>query len=565
MVRDADFFLAEDGHSNPASEFHANKLAFWSQDPTQRMLRCRFPARYTWLSHLFDIVDNEGLTACDEYQQWREQMPAGKLVLIFPSYQLNSPSSMFGHTLLRVDPVDTDNHATWLSQAVNFGAVNTDQDGSAAYAFKGISGGYSGSFAVMPYFQKIKEYGHTENRDIWEYELDFSEAETDWMVTHLWELRGIEFGYYFFDQNCSYRLLELLEVARPTLELTQTFELTAIPVDTIRELADQNLIITRKFRPSQERQLHNLLEKIDSNLHDWMPLLRDNPDRAMGDDFQRLPELTRAKLLQAAYGYTRFKDTTGNRQAAANRIKLLRRISSLPSEAREMLQNVSGDSTPSAPEDGHYSRRLQLSYQQTERQNSWLISGRMAFHSLDDNSPGYLAGAQINMLDLQLRIEEDEVELNKLDLIDIASLVPSRRYFPHVAWKVKLGFSPMQLGESDKTVAQLGGGVGYSRALSDRIGLYGLLDIHSEFNHRDGKFAIAAGPIVGILATVDPISLHAEALHHFNGDTPVSSIALNANYRLAKNSSIAFSLQQRKSLELEWQDRSELSFRYFFR
>jgi len=38
----------------------------------------------------------------------------------------------------------------------------------------------------------------------------------------------------FFDENCSYYLLELLEVARPDLDLTQDFRWWAIPSDTVR-------------------------------------------------------------------------------------------------------------------------------------------------------------------------------------------------------------------------------------------------------------------------------------------------------------------------------------------
>ena len=563
MVRDPDFFLSETGRRDPEAELKSNLRAFWSDDPNERAKRCRFPARYTWLSRVFDYQDSEGLKGCDEYHTWRERTPAGKLVLIFPSYQLNSPSSMFGHTLLRIDPPAGNNKATWLAQAVNFGAVNTTQDNSATYAFKGISGGYTGSFAVMPYFRKIQEYGHSENRDIWEYSLDFSEAETDWLVTHLWELRGIDFGYYFFDQNCSYRLLELLEVARPSLQLTQPFEVTAIPVDTIRELADQKLITTRQFRPSQERQLNDVLALIDQEQRHWMKTLRDDPSQLEHSDFQKLPLITRARLLQAAYGYTRHQDTDGDRQRAANRIKLLRAIKALPQETREAMRPT-GD-TPSAPEDGHYSRRLQFTYRHGEQQDSLLLSARMAFHSLNDNPAGYLQGAQINMFDLQLRLTEDNVRLEKLDFIDIASLVPSQRYFPHVAWKVNVGLAPLDLQANQKTGLQLTTGAGYSRALSSNSALYGLLDIHAEFNHRNGSFFLGAGPQVGLLTQWGPLNVQLNAVQRFSDELDSRNLSVEANYRLAKNSSIAVTGKRRNIEGFRWEETAELSIRHFFR
>ena len=43
------------------------------------------------------------------------------------------------------------------------------------------------------------------------------------MLQHIWELRDIVFDYYFFDENCSMRLLELLDVARPGHALAGMF------------------------------------------------------------------------------------------------------------------------------------------------------------------------------------------------------------------------------------------------------------------------------------------------------------------------------------------------------
>ena len=41
---------------------------------------------------------------CALYAEWRGAIPDARLTLVFPAYHLNSPSSMFGHTLLRLDP-----------------------------------------------------------------------------------------------------------------------------------------------------------------------------------------------------------------------------------------------------------------------------------------------------------------------------------------------------------------------------------------------------------------------------------------------------------------------------
>lgn len=56
-------------------------------------------------------------------------------MLVFPAAYLNSPSSMFGHTLLRIDQADvTSNNTALLSYALNFGAYIEGMDNSILYA-----------------------------------------------------------------------------------------------------------------------------------------------------------------------------------------------------------------------------------------------------------------------------------------------------------------------------------------------------------------------------------------------------------------------------------------------
>jgi len=66
----------------------------------------------------------------------------------------------------------------------------------------------------------VKEYGDFENRDIWEYRLQLTAAQTERLLMHVWELKESYFDYFFFTENCAYQLLPLLEVANPELHLT---------------------------------------------------------------------------------------------------------------------------------------------------------------------------------------------------------------------------------------------------------------------------------------------------------------------------------------------------------
>ena len=163
---------------------------------------------------------------------------------------------MFGHTLLRIDRPNQDERTRLISYAVNF-AADTGPDQGLAFAVLGLTGGYRGYFSMRPYYEMVKMYSDIENRDIWEYQLNFNRQEIDLMIEHLWELEDQYADYYFFSTNCSYALLSLLDVARPGLRLTEEFPVYALPVDTVRAVVEQrgmlHKAVFQAFRANADR------------------------------------------------------------------------------------------------------------------------------------------------------------------------------------------------------------------------------------------------------------------------------------------------------------------------
>lgn len=256
-VDDERFFLADNGESHPDAELAATlKALYASPSLGDKHAQCVYPARTRWLRQQLQL-DDLPQPQCGEYDNWYRDINPHSAVLVFPAAYLNSPSSMFGHTLLRIDQADvTSNNTALLSYALNFGAYIEGMDNSILYAWKGLMGGYPGLFALVPYREKLAEYSRLENRDLWEYKLNLTPEETGRMVEHVWELKQVRFDYYFFDENCSFRLLELMEIARPGIELTEQFPLTAIPTDTVRAVKNAGLIERIDYRPSREGTAH---------------------------------------------------------------------------------------------------------------------------------------------------------------------------------------------------------------------------------------------------------------------------------------------------------------------
>ena len=206
------------------------------------------------LIQALNIPEQElGKAECTELKEWLGQIKPYKATLIYATDFMGNPSSMFGHTLLRLDPKDQA-ELNLVSYALNY-AATVEGEQSWSYAWKGLTGQYPGEYSLMPYYRKVKEYGDFESRDLWEYELSLNPEQTEFLVKHIWEMKHVQFPYYFVQDNCAYRLLGLIDLVRPDLNLKQQFKAVAIPVETVKAMDEVQLIKDVVYRPALETQL----------------------------------------------------------------------------------------------------------------------------------------------------------------------------------------------------------------------------------------------------------------------------------------------------------------------
>ncbi|WP_290524022.1 DUF4105 domain-containing protein [Alcanivorax sp.] len=453
-VDDEQFFFSDVGADDPLAELVASREAL---APAGAEARCRFPARYRFFSAQLGWQDAAPLAHCDDYQEWRQAVTASRAVLVFPAAYLNSPSSMFGHTLLRLD--QGEDASVWLSWAVNFGAVAMADDNSLFYIYRGLAGGYPGRFALVPYVQKIQEYSHMENRDMWEYTLDLDQQEMDWLIEHLWELKDINFDYYFFDENCSFRLLELMEVARPGSHLLDDLRFAEVPVNTVRALDDAGFISERHYRPSKAVELDNLRQQLSGAQQALSRRLAEDPGLLESEGFLAASEQEQSLMVTVAYRYLRLKYRKEERtdKVAGDSFALLSAMNGLP--AVEMPETV--DAQP--PEKGHGTQMLAASGGQRDgNQDFGELSYRLTYHDLLDNPYGFLRGAQIEGIDLTLRsTDSGDPKLEELGVVSIRSLAPRNRFIKPLSWYVEGGLE-RAWAERRRLVRYVQGGAGAS-------------------------------------------------------------------------------------------------------
>ena len=553
-INDSTFFLAKTGENDPRLELQATISAlFESETDNNRQAQCRFVARVHWLTSQLDIHKNRlPVVECKEYNEWRKVVQSEKVTLIFPAYHLNSPSSMFGHTLLRLDPKEDEEWSDWLSYAVNFGANVDNSDNSFAFAYKGLTGGYPGQFIIAPYYTKILEYSRIERRDIWEYELNLRPEEVERLVEHLWELKEVNFNYFFFTENCSYRLLELLEVARLDAELTDEFVLTAIPVDTVRAVERAGMIEKIEYRPSRETVLQSMIATLNEDDQLVLAELIENPDLADNKRFSHLPIEKQRLLVETAYKLLRFRQNKQAREEVAARksYQLLSKINRYPVGTEQLLPR------PVRPEKSHHSKQLALKAGERDGAGYTEFGFRMSFHSLEDNELGFLRGAQINIASMRLRHNEEEgLFLQQLDFADIFSLTPRTTFFDPLSWRIRGGLERAYRDKKDRLVAHISGGGGYAWNLTKGGMVYTLLTGRLEGNSVfKNSVEPALGAAAGFLLHNDfgtgRLELRGEK---FTGGTESTQLEYEQNLVLARDHAIKVSFKR------EWYSHKQLS------
>ncbi len=560
----ASFFLATNGEQDPYAELQATLTGFYLPPSlADEHPQCRYPARLYWLRERLTLSDLPSVP-CAKYQTWYRGIDPVSATLVFPAAFLNSPSSIFGHTLLRVDsPALHESGSALLSHSLSFGATIDEADNSLLYAWKGLMGGYLGRFVIQPYYEKIAEYSRLENRDLWEYPLNLTPTETARAVAHIWELQAVTFDYFFFDKNCSYRLLELLAVARPGLSLTEPFSLTAIPTDTIRAVREAGLMTGATYRPSRERELMSRVASLTLAEQRWVERLAEQTQARDEPAFQALSAERQALILDGAYRLVRYQAASQERNpATAQRsFALLQAIHANPPPALAIQP-------PHRPEDGHRSRTLEVALGSRDKQAYAQYGLRMAYHDLQDNLKGFPLGAQIEIASVKVRqYANHHWQLQNLDVVSIRSFAPRSGVLKPWSWQINGGLQQvLGRGHHETLVAQVNGGMGFSQRWRPELMGFAMLTARLEHN---GRFAQWLSPAMGVdtgLLWRNPLGnllLEADADYFANGEIR-RRISLSQQWEVANELGLRLTAKRQYSKRAEPMSEVQLALRWYF-
>lgn len=469
---DPDFFLAPDGETSPEAELRATLAAIQApvNGDANGHASCEFPARDRWLRQQLALPDPGA--DCTDFRQWKAELNTESVALVFAASYLNSPSSMFGHTFLRLDPPSDDSEANLLlANTISYAADAAERDNELTFAYRGIFGGYPGITSVRPYYEMIRLYSDIENRDLWEYQLNLTQSEVDQMLAHAWEIQDRNFDYYFFDENCAYRLLALIDVARPGTNLLDEVFTHAIPADTVRWVVDRDLVAAVNYRPSAATQVNHALSQLSPEHRRLASAIANGYVEANGTEMEELSAREQANVLDATYDYVRYQSEAEGwprDYAAPLSHELLRSRSQIRDQAP-----LDPPPTPAVRDDqGHETFRAGLSWGNTGHRHYTELSLRPAYHDVLDPPEGYRPGAQLQFLRFDSRFypDKDELQVERIIGVEIRSLTPRNSFFKPLSWQVGFGGRRTELDDGKRVLTPyLEGGAGGSWMLGSQL------------------------------------------------------------------------------------------------
>jgi len=413
---------------DPQAELNATLNAFFTSTQTaDASPLCQFPSRRRWLDEKMNIQGSLEVPACQRYENWVAKLNPTAVSLVFASYYFNNPASMYGHTFLKLNRQGYEEGKGLLDYTVNYAAEANTKNG-ITFAWKGLVGGYKGRFSTDPYYVKILKYNNIESRDLWEYQLNLSSAEINSLLEHLWELGPVSVTYFFFNKNCSYQLLPILDVLRPGLDLSSEFRYRAIPLDTLEAVLRQPGLVTGwTMRPSHVRSMLARRDLLSSEEAKLAKSLGSQLSPVSLNNLKNIPEARQAMVLDSAYDYARYKsgfyrDRSLEAQEKEQRLLKLRRDVSAADSHPPPLRF---DEVP--PQSGHPTARAAVSLGVTKDEPFQEISLRGSLHDQESDPTGYVPGSELEMGHLRGRYysQRGKFSLEQLTMVNIFSLVPA--------------------------------------------------------------------------------------------------------------------------------------------
>lgn len=529
-IKTRSFFLSADGMFDAEKELLATITALQSPvRDSKNHPQCRFPGRRLWLEQQFALQLQH--IDCAEFNEFTNSHQLQSISLVFATGFLGNPASYYGHLLLKLNTDGAGNSITDLeAKAVNFGANVPQNENMLLYIGKGMSGGYGSSFSHLQYFYHSHNYGESELRDMWEFELNLTAAELRLIAGHLWEVMAADFTYYFFDRNCAYRIGEVLQlvVDTPLIHEQRMWETPQAVVQRVKSSRHHGgpLVKDVRFYPSRLSRLYQRYAQLSSAEQREVHLLAEAPEKLNINYISSLPVSYQHAVLDTLLDYyqvlrdEKAGDTDPHNENYRQVLSLRYMLAPGSSSARfDSANRPDQGRSPSYFNAGVIHRQ-----QSGSSLNLWL---RPAYYDPLDASYGHIRHSGLSMGEIQLGVNGDRVFVRDLNIVRIDSVRSNYTGLPgdrNYSWYFELGARP-QANCIDCFALKLRSGIGYATTMANEgftLAAFVGAGFHDEKLLSRGTYLAATTQANWYLN--DRISLHANAEQRWYQDHRASQI-----------------------------------------
>ncbi len=486
---DSSGFYLSTINSFSISKEYEKLLATLKSDPLKPTghfnypLKCVFPARIEFLKSIGELGDLN-LSDCKELIDWKNGLQVKSLSVVFSSSYPNNPSSMFGHTLIRLN---SEKRNELLDYSVAFSAWQEATDSGLLLALKGLFGGYRGLIELTKYYQKVNEYNYYESRDLIDYPLKMTGLEVDRFLNHLWEIyQTTYFDYFFADENCSSLLYRIFVVALKDHEMPKEKRMYFLPRELVENLVEANIVDLDHLsvRGSLKKQFQNSYKNLnEKEQNDFLILRKKNEITRL-----EMSEFS-ANTLESAKNFFYYKKARekGNldiipfdENKRLHEVLVARSLNSDSSSLAHISNSFSGVVYPHLSHQPHV---FNLGAYRFNHKEYFMMGVGAGFHDFTDSIHGNEAHQNFEILQTKMRISENEIKLQNVTLIDLMSLHPFAFYDPQASWGVEIKYRDNLY---EKLVhASFGGGLAFSAQDSWMYGVFLLPTVDMTYKDND--------------------------------------------------------------------------------
>lgn len=473
-IHSPEFFLDPNGMLDPAAELDATVRAL--RQPVVRgqednHAACRFPARRQWLeTRSSDLQSALKVTLqdlhCPSFEEWGGPQGVASISLMFANGYLGNPASYYGHLFLKFN-AEKDTQSYLVDKTENFGALDVKGDNPVQYIVKALIGSYDGGFSQIDFFYHDAAYTEHEFRDLWEYRLDLTPSEIRFLSAHAWEVHRKRYTYFFFHDNCAFRVAELLEL----LDGVQAVPPGApwiIPQVVVNVVAAQSrdgkpLVKERRLHPSRQSRLYQRYKALNAEQQALVRSIAAQEIALSDPPVKRQPEADQARMVDTLLDYYQF--TSGTMEAGGDKHLPKEYFTAL--KTRFELPPVANVSKPvaqdvrDAPDAGHPPGWVQIGLGSQEGLGAvQTIRLRPAYYDDLDSDAAQPPWSGLSMGDLTLERQGETTHIKRLDFVAINSNRPSVTGLPGdggTGWTARFGVEKQSLACTDCQVWRLQG------------------------------------------------------------------------------------------------------------